>query len=78
MHRLHTNYKVTTDVTSLNSIVYFQSLFFYRDRIDLGEITQHNIKQLKLLNQVILPVTYNDKFYKDVLDVGDLAKLGNV
>lgn len=44
-------------------------------RIELGDITQHNIKQLKLLNQVILPVTYNDKFYKDVLDVGDLAKL---
>ena len=28
------------------------------------------------MNQVILPVTYNDKFYKDVLDVGELAKLG--
>ncbi|XP_039260202.1 N-alpha-acetyltransferase 50-like [Styela clava] len=44
-------------------------------RIELGDITQHNIKQLKLLNQVIFPVSYNDKFYKDVLDVGDLAKL---
>lgn len=44
-------------------------------RIELGVITQHNIKQLKLLNQVIFPVSYNEKFYKDVLDVGDLAKL---
>lgn len=44
-------------------------------RIELGDITQHNIKQLKLLNQVIFPVSYNDKFYKDVLDVGELAKL---
>ena len=44
-------------------------------RIDLGDITVHNIKQLKVLNQVVFPVTYNEKFYKDVLDVGDLAKL---
>lgn len=42
----------------------------------MGDITQHNIKQLKRLNQVVFPVTYNDKFYKDVLEVGELAKLG--
>lgn len=39
-------------------------------------MTPHNIKQLKRLNQVIFPVSYNDKFYKDVLEVGELAKLG--
>ena len=33
-------------------------------RVDLGEITSHNIKQLKRLNQNIFPITYNDKFYK--------------
>nr|CAB3264180.1 N-alpha-acetyltransferase 50-like [Phallusia mammillata] len=44
-------------------------------RIELGAITQHNIKQLKRLNQYIFPVSYNDKFYKDVLEVGELAKL---
>ena len=37
-------------------------------------MTPH-IKQLKRLNQVIFPVSYNDKFYKDVLEVGELAKL---
>lgn len=41
----------------------------------MGDITQHNLKQLKRLNQVVFPVTYNDKFYKDVLEVGELAKL---
>ncbi|XP_022326638.1 N-alpha-acetyltransferase 50-like [Crassostrea virginica] len=46
-----------------------------RGNIELGDITPHNIKQLKLLNQVVFPVTYNDKFYKDVLEVGELAKL---
>ncbi|GFR87975.1 N-alpha-acetyltransferase 50 [Elysia marginata] len=46
-----------------------------KGRIELGEVTQHNIKQLKRLNQVVFPVTYNDKFYKDVLEVGELAKL---
>ncbi|WAR05542.1 NAA50-like protein [Mya arenaria] len=44
-------------------------------RTELGDITPHNIKQLKKLNQVVFPVTYNDKFYKDVLEVGELAKL---
>ncbi|KAM3593601.1 uncharacterized protein V6R79_016825 [Siganus canaliculatus] len=46
-----------------------------RSRIELGDVTPHNIKQLKRLNQVIFPVSYNDKFYKDVLEVGELAKL---
>ncbi|RNA01500.1 putative N-acetyltransferase san [Brachionus plicatilis] len=43
--------------------------------IELGDITIHNIKQLKKINQVVFPVSYNDKFYKDVLDLGPLAKL---
>jgi len=44
-------------------------------RIELGAVTPHNIKQLKKLNSVVFPVSYNDKFYKDILDVGELAKL---
>lgn len=46
-----------------------------RGRIELGDVTPHNIKQLKRLNQVVFPVSYNDKFYKDVLEAGELAKL---
>lgn len=41
----------------------------------MGDVTPHNIKQLKLLNQVVFPVSYNEKFYKDVLEAGELAKL---
>ncbi|RWS30632.1 N-acetyltransferase-like protein [Leptotrombidium deliense] len=44
-------------------------------RIELGDVTQHNIKLLRKLNQVVFPVIYNDKFYKDVLEAGELAKL---
>lgn len=44
-------------------------------RIDLGDITKHNIKLLRRLNQAIFPVNYNEKFYKDVLEAGELAKL---
>ena len=44
--------------------------------IELGDITVHNLKQLKKINQFVFPVSYNDKFYKDVLDLGQLAKLG--
>jgi hypothetical protein len=39
-------------------------------------VTQHNIRQLKKLNQVVFPVSYNDKFYKDVLEAG--AQIQNV
>jgi len=46
-----------------------------RSRIELGDVTQHNIKLLKRLNQVVFPVSYNEKFYKDVLHSGELAKL---
>ncbi len=44
-------------------------------RIDLGDVTPHNIKLLKKVNQVAFPVVYHDKFYKDVLESGELAKL---
>lgn len=44
-------------------------------RIELGDITKHNIKLMRRLNQFIFPVNYNDKFYKDVLEAGELAKL---
>lgn len=46
-----------------------------RASIELGDVTQHNIKQLKTLNTVVFPVSYNDKFYIDVLEAGELAKL---
>ncbi|VEN58026.1 unnamed protein product, partial [Callosobruchus maculatus] len=46
-----------------------------RENIELGNVTPHNIKQLKRLNSVVFPVSYNDKFYKDVLEAGELAKL---
>lgn len=47
----------------------------FRAKIELGDVTPHNIKQLKKLNTVVFPVSYNDKFYKDVLEAGELAKL---
>nr|CAG4650514.1 EOG090X0ED2 [Sida crystallina] len=46
-----------------------------RATIELGDVTPHNLQQLKKLNQVVFPVSYNDKFYKDILEAGELAKL---
>ncbi|XP_039956313.1 probable N-acetyltransferase san [Bactrocera neohumeralis] len=46
-----------------------------RSNIELGDVTPHNIKQLKKLNSVVFPVSYNEKFYIDVLEAGELAKL---
>lgn len=50
-------------------------LYDHRSSIELGDVTPHNIKQLKKLNTVVFPVSYNDKFYVDVLEAGELAKL---
>uniref|UniRef100_A0A182LT10 N-terminal methionine N(alpha)-acetyltransferase NatE n=1 Tax=Anopheles culicifacies TaxID=139723 RepID=A0A182LT10_9DIPT len=46
-----------------------------RANIELGDVTHHNLKQLKKINTNVLPVSYNDKFYLDVLESGELAKL---
>eukprot|EP00048_Salpingoeca_helianthica_P016534 m.232846 g.232846 ORF g.232846 m.232846 type:complete len:157 (-) comp18886_c0_seq1:34-504(-) len=43
--------------------------------IELGEITQHNVRQLKLINSIVFPVNYTDKFYNDLVQAGELAKL---
>lgn len=34
-------------------------------RIMLDDLTQHNIKQFKMVNQAVFPVQYVDAFYKD-------------
>jgi hypothetical protein len=47
-----------------------------RVNIELGDLTQHNLKQLKVLNRDVFPVSYNEKFYKDLLEAGELCKLG--
>ncbi|KAE9546574.1 hypothetical protein FO519_010214, partial [Halicephalobus sp. NKZ332] len=43
--------------------------------LQIGEVTSHNIKQLKEIITHILPVAYNDRFYSEVVNSGDLAKL---
>ncbi|KAM3578784.1 hypothetical protein VKS41_008802 [Umbelopsis sp. WA50703] len=44
-------------------------------RISLGDLTPNNIGQLRVLNKVLFPVSYSDKFYKEVLEVEEFAKL---
>ncbi|VDM40352.1 unnamed protein product [Toxocara canis] len=44
--------------------------------MELGDVTHHNVQQLKRLNQAVFPVSYNDKFYKEIVSAGELAKLG--
>eukprot|EP00127_Corallochytrium_limacisporum_P000414 Clim_evm109s11 gene=Clim_evmTU109s11 len=34
-------------------------------RIELDEVTQHNVNQLRLLNTAVYPVKYGPAFYKD-------------
>jgi len=44
--------------------------------ITLDDLTHQNIGVLKKLNTVLFPVPYSEKFYKESLTVGELAKLG--
>ena len=45
-------------------------------RTDLGQVTCHNINQLKLLNSVLFPVEYHQPFYDEVLKHPELTRLG--
>lgn len=47
-----------------------------RQNIELGDVTVHNVGLLRKLNTVVFPVTYQDKFYNDVVKLGEFAKLG--
>ncbi|QQP36300.1 putative N-acetyltransferase san [Caligus rogercresseyi] len=44
-------------------------------KVDLGDVTRHNINLLKKINEVVLPVIYNLQFYKAVLEYGEFSKL---
>ncbi|KAG0206933.1 N-alpha-acetyltransferase 50 [Mortierella sp. GBA30] len=44
-------------------------------RVGLGDITPNNLGQLKRLNTVLFPVVYTPSFYKDILEVGEFAKI---
>ncbi|KAF9154099.1 N-alpha-acetyltransferase 50 [Linnemannia schmuckeri] len=44
-------------------------------RVGLGDITPNNLGQLKRLNTVLFPVSYAPDFYKNVLEVGEFAKI---
>jgi hypothetical protein len=44
--------------------------------ITLEDITPQNLGLMKTLNGVVFPVPYSDKFYKECLTVGELAKFG--
>lgn len=39
--------------------------------IEFGGITKANIEQLRLINASTLPVRYSDKFYGDLVTIGD-------
>jgi len=74
-HETNESLLITTKNDSLN-------LFFCcrvkRVTIELGDLTQHNLKQLRVLNRDVFPVSYNEKFYKDLLGAGELCKLGRI
>jgi hypothetical protein len=46
-------------------------------RVDLGDITDKNVGQLRVLNRTLFPVPYQTKFYQSVVEDPNYAtKLG--
>jgi hypothetical protein len=45
-------------------------------RIALGDLTPENLEVLRRINTSVLPARYAEKWYKESLEVGELAKLG--
>lgn len=43
--------------------------------ITFGDITDKNLEQLKVLNQVIFPINYQHKVYQDMLACGEVTQL---
>jgi hypothetical protein len=46
-------------------------------RITLGDITHESLSDLVELHSRVFPVNYGQKFYNEVLNAGELAKLSN-
>ncbi|KAM7536008.1 hypothetical protein Aperf_G00000095169 [Anoplocephala perfoliata] len=44
-------------------------------RLELGELTVHNVNQLRVINRTVFPVNYTDKFYIDLLKQPQLCRL---
>ncbi|KAI9273908.1 acyl-CoA N-acyltransferase [Helicostylum pulchrum] len=44
-------------------------------RSDLGDVTPNNLGQVKVLHKVLFPVNYDEKFYTELLEAGEFAKL---
>lgn len=47
-------------------------------RSDLGDVTPNNLGQVKVLHKVLFPVNYDEKFYTELLEAGEFAKLGTI
>lgn len=45
-------------------------------QITLDDLTVQNLGLLRKLNSVIFPIPYSEKFYKESVNVRELAKLG--
>ena len=45
-------------------------------RVEMGPIHVHNVQQLRVINASIFPVPYHEKFYRDVQNAGEWARLG--
>jgi hypothetical protein len=49
-----------------------------RFKIELGDITKHNIQQVKRLNEAVLPATYPKHFYDALLSYAEFSDFSKI
>jgi hypothetical protein len=47
---------------------------FFRKALD--DLTFNNVGQVKVLHKAVLPVQYDEKFFKDAVESGEISKMG--
>ena len=52
---------VATILVNAHHFVFSLYILYRQFRVELGDITPHNIKQLRKLNAAVFPIAYTDK-----------------
>ncbi|OAF71585.1 N-acetyltransferase 15 [Intoshia linei] len=61
-------------MSCLTQDTHLEKYTYHAKFIELGLITEHNINQIKLINQTIFPIKYGESFYKKCTISSDLCK----
>lgn len=50
---------------------------FLLDHLQLVPVSDDNVEQVRMMNGIIFPLKYQDRFYRQILDHGTYCRLSN-